>query len=332
MLLDLVSKARSGTSAEIEAMMAERDFFRERYAEQIETIEQLNVKLKESQRVIDKLRRQILDLELENKPSGMDVTTNPMMEGSGNGNNEESTSKFFVDGLEADCSRVDSKEVMRNVDVGLGTTNTLRSAPQAANENSIDQPANIGAVPLDDKRSAPVEDEACNEGGVEEAEKDGDEPSSDHEENEAEQIRANAERMLQWANYQSSKRSTPNTSMNYDCIDDGNNDSESYSFEATSSTLRSSTPSKSVFNVFDENTAVFTIPNKVIERENIIDDDDENDDESSTVSSSSGPLVGTGAKTRGGKIGKLFNSLRGMIEGSSSESESEVESDVLSAG
>ena len=74
MLLDLVSKARSGgTSAEIEAILAERDFFRERYAEQIQTIEHLNVKLKETQRVVDKLRSQILDLELEKKSRGGDV-------------------------------------------------------------------------------------------------------------------------------------------------------------------------------------------------------------------------------------------------------------------
>lgn len=321
MLRDLVSKARSGTSAEIEAIISERDFFRERYAEQIEAIEHLKIKLKESQRVVDKLRSQILVLELEKKSrSGVDMTTNQIMEGSFSGNTDP-MSKSGVDGVEADCSRVEdepSNEVVTSLDVGLGAS-TLRSAPQAANENSIDQAANNGAA---DERSAPIDDEPCNEGRVEE-EEDEDESSSDNDENEAEQIRANAERMLQWANYQSSKRSTPNTSMNFDPIDDGYNDNESSNCEATSSTLRSSTPSESVL---EDKNLVYSIPKSLNQKKNFDDSDDGDSSLGSSSTHSSAQLVGTGANSRGGKIGKLFNNLRGMLEGPPSD-DTEADSD-----
>ena len=327
MLRDLVSKARSGTSAEIEAIMAERDFFRERYAEQIEAIEHLKIKLKESQRVVDKLRSQILELELEKKShGGVDMTTNQIMEGSFAGNTEDPTSKSCVDGVEADCSHVaedePSNEVVTGLDVGLGAT-FLRSAPQAANENNIDQAATNGAA---DEKSAPIDNEPCNEGGVAE-EEDEDELSSDKDENEAEQIRANAERMLQWANYQSSKRSTPNTSMNFDSIDDGNNDNESSNFEETSSTLRSSTPSKSVS---EDKNLVYSIPTSLNQRKKLIDDSDDGDSSlGSSSTHSSAQLVGTGANSRGGKIGNLINNLRGMLEGPPSDNSEEGSDDDL---
>ena len=51
--------------SELEACQAERDFFKEKYTENTAIIEQLNSKLKDSQRVVDKLRSQILELELE---------------------------------------------------------------------------------------------------------------------------------------------------------------------------------------------------------------------------------------------------------------------------
>lgn len=317
MLLDLVSKARSGgTSAEIEAMMAERDFFRERYAEQIETIDRLNVKLKESQRVIDKLRSQILDLEMEKQSRGGDVAIANQRKDSSCGNSEDPTSTSDDDDTGVDEP---SHEVVTILDDGLGTLHI--SAPQAANEISIDRVANNVASPLDDEQSAAIDRESGDEG----EEADEDEPSSDNDENEAEEIRANAERMLQWANYQTSKRSTPNTSMsNMDDIDDddddGNKIGKETNCEAASNALRSSTPSKSV----SEN-----------ETYNLLDNDYD-DDESSQGSSSthsSAKLVGrSGAASKGGKIGKLFNNLRDMIEGPPSDSDSGAESDDLSTG
>lgn len=324
MLLDLVSKARSGgTSAEIEAMMAERDFFRERYAEQIETIDRLNVKLKESQRVIDKLRSQILDLEMEKQSRGGDMAiANRRKEISCGNNDDNPMSKSDDDDTGV---HEPSNEVVTSLDAGLDTLHI--SAPQAANETSIDRAVNNVASPLDDEQSTAIDRESIDEG---EEEADEDEPSSDNDENEAEEIRANAERMLQWANYQTSKRSTPNTSMsNMDDIDDDDDDDgnkigkETNSEAASSAPLRSSTPSKSV----SEN-----------ETYNLLDDDydDDDDDESSQGSSSthsSAKLVGnmrSGATSKGGKIGKLFNNLRDMIEGPPSESDSGAESDDLS--
>ena len=329
MLLDLVSKARSGgTSAEIEAILAERDFFRERYAEQIQTIEHLNVKLKETQRVVDKLRSQILDLELEKKSRGGDVdddvTTSQIEERSSScGHAEDPTSSSSRVG----CSRaVDepSKEVETSLDVGIDAD--LPSSPQqAANETNIERVSKNAASQLDDELSSPIDDE--DEGGEEND--DDYEPSSDNDENEAEQIRANAERMLQWANYQSSKRSTPNTSMNFDSLDDGTNDNESSNCEATSSTFRSSTPTRSASEV---NNVAHSIPKSLDERNNLLDGNDDGDSSlgSSSTTHSSERLVRTGGNTRGGKIGKLFNNLRDMIEGPPSESDSEAESDDLS--
>jgi uncharacterized coiled-coil protein SlyX len=328
MLLDLVSKARSGgTSAEIEAILAERDFFRERYAEQIQTIEHLNVKLKETQRVVDKLRSQILDLELEKKSRGGDVdddvTTSQIEERSSScGNAEDPTSSSSRVG----CSRVvdePSKEVETSLDVGIDAE--LPSSPQqVANKINIERVSKNAASSLDDEHSTPIEDEGGEEND------DDDEPSSDNDENEAEQIRANAERMLQWANYQSSKRSTPNTSMNFDSLDDGNNDNESSNCEATSSTFRSSTPTRSAS---EDNYVAHSIPKSLDERKSLLDDNDDGDSSlgsSSTTHHSSEQVVRTGANTRGGKIGKLFNNLRDMIEGPPSESDSEAESDDLS--
>lgn len=328
MLLDLVSKARSGgTSAEIEAILAERDFFRERYAEQIQTIEHLNVKLKETQRVVDKLRSQILDLELEKKSRGGDVdddvTTSQIEERSSSfGHAEDPTSSSSRVG----CSRVvdePSKGVETSLDVGIDAE--LPSSPQqAADETNIERVSKNAASSLDDEHSTPIEDEGGEEND------DDDEPSSDNDENEAEQIRANAERMLQWANYQSSKRSTPNTSMNFDSLDDGNNDNESSNCEATSSTFRSSTPTRSAS---EDNNVAHSIPKSLDERKSLLDDNDDGDSSlgsSSTTHHSSEQVVRTGANTRGGKIGKLFNNLRDMIEGPPSESDSEAESDDLS--
>ena len=301
--------------------------WRERYAEQIQTIEHLNVKLKETQRVVDKLRSQILDLELEKKSRGGDVdddvTTSQIEERSSSfGHAEDPTSSSSRVG----CSRVvdePSKEVETSLDVGIDAE--LPSSPQqVANKINIERVSKNAASSLDDEHSTPIEDEGGEEND------DDYEPSSDNDENEAEQIRANAERMLQWANYQSSKRSTPNTSMNFDSLDDGNNDNESSNCEATSSTFRSSTPTRSVS---EDNNVAHSIPKSLDERKSLLDDNDDGDSSlgsSSTTHHSSEQVVRTGANTRGGKIGKLFNNLRDMIEGPPSESDSEAESDDLS--
>ena len=89
MLRDLVSQARSAATSssagDLEAITAERDFFREKYAEQMNVMEHLNGQLKESQRIIDKLRSQILDLEMEKSSTNIVNTINNIGGGMGSG-------------------------------------------------------------------------------------------------------------------------------------------------------------------------------------------------------------------------------------------------------
>ncbi|EJK67623.1 hypothetical protein THAOC_11321 [Thalassiosira oceanica] len=63
-MLGLVSTL-GGASGELEAVTAERDWFKEKYIEQISELEALRNSLKAEKRTVDKLRSQILLLEME---------------------------------------------------------------------------------------------------------------------------------------------------------------------------------------------------------------------------------------------------------------------------
>jgi hypothetical protein len=158
----------------------------------------------------------------------------------------------------------------------------------------------------DDERSATSEQSSEDE--KQQAEE---EESRRSEDDEADKIRANAERMLQWAQYQTSKRSTPNTSIVQEFTD---------GLDEESISLRSAAESKGV-------SESIVLPMTFDERRSslLIDDNDD-----STLGSYSthrsersvGTRNRTGTTPKGGKIGKLFNNLRDMID-PPSESESE---------
>ena len=79
MLRELVSKARIGPSADLEAMTAERDFFREKYTEQMMKMSAMEEILSENQRIIHKLRGEILaakkQQQQQQKSEGLTIKT-----------------------------------------------------------------------------------------------------------------------------------------------------------------------------------------------------------------------------------------------------------------
>mmetsp|Transcript_21451 Transcript_21451/g.46598 ORF Transcript_21451/g.46598 Transcript_21451/m.46598 type:complete len:336 (-) Transcript_21451:164-1171(-) len=326
MLRDLVSQARSGgTYAELEAMTAERDFFREKYAEQMNVMKHLNGQLKESQRVINKLRSEILDLEVEKSSLLEQGGTNKapkQIESSGGSTDTSVTCLTDGDGDEslrsgadnnADCVKVTksaSELANDTVDGDNGTSSTLSNAKE--NEENESDPADADG-PKDDDQSTPG-DESAEEDEDEEGEDDsGDEDDQPgDEDDEADKIRANAAKMLLWANYQTSKHTTPNTSYIQESTDDREDDSKS-----ETSGLRSIT-TLSKGGVSD--AIVYSLPTNLDNRQ--LDDDD------STLGSSfrnhPEPSTPTSKDVGGGRIGKLFNNLRGMID---PESDSEGVSD-----
>ncbi|KAL3773441.1 hypothetical protein ACHAW5_002618 [Stephanodiscus triporus] len=303
MLRDIVSKARIGASAELEAMTAERDFFREKYSEQMVVMEQLRGKLRDSQRVIDKLRSLILDVEVEKSRS---------VQHSGAGK-----AVRLIGGISGRSSNTSL--------TSFGEDQSLRSR-NADDRASLDECANDKVSPVvrdsvtptsntndtDDERSA------TSEQSIEDEKQAGEEESRSSEDDEADKIRANAERMLQWAQYQTSKRSTPNTSIVQECTDGPDGESMS---------PRSAAGSKGVSEsivlpmIFDER------------RSRLLDDNDDStlgsySTHRSERSAGTRNTSGTTSKgtPKGGKIGKLFNNLRDMID-PPSESESEGGSD-----
>lgn len=151
MLKSIVSP-RSATE-HIEAVQAERDFFREKYAAQMSEMEALRLQLKESQRVIDRLRRQVLDLEKNSCGS-------------------ETAAMAAEDGV----------------------------ADEIRKELSTEQEEEIKSSFVADSLAIDTEDEP------EQTTDDTEEEVN--EKDEAHQIRANAERLLQWSDYQSRRSTT----------------------------------------------------------------------------------------------------------------------------
>ena len=221
MLRDLVQARTGGGIAaqrfSLEEVTAERDFFREKYIEQVDEMEGLKGKLKESQRVIDKLRSHILDLETEKTR---------LVEISGGG--EAMAPKKLQSGgssrTSLTCLTCDDDITTKS---GVEENNS-----ESVIEGSDPDVAESPCSPVGDEQSTPGQ-ELCEEEDEEENGTD-----NDDDDDEADKIRANAERMLLWANYQTSKRSTPKSV-------DGHDDSES------KSEMESCSESKSALDLND---------------------------------------------------------------------------------
>lgn len=317
MLRDLVQQARSGgTSAELEAITAERDFFREKYAEQIDAMEDMKGQLKESQRIIDKLRGQILDLELEK--SGMQekqgtpkqIKTPKTIQSSGGSTNTSVTALTYDDDLTTKSGAEASVVPVGEVASADGAAVAVVSPRNAQTAEEQGGAQDVDCLEEDAEQSTPDPD-------VESEEEDEEDEESGSEDDEANDIRAKAERMLLWANYQSSKRSTPNTSMVRDDEDD---------YDDSNTETERLTPSKVVSDAI-----VYSLPTSLDDRQNnSMDDDDDSTLGSSSRHHNPEPSVGSwrsNANSRAGsssKMGNLFNNLRDMID-PPSESESDEE-------
>ena len=192
--------SQSVIRSELEACQAERDFFKEKYTENTAIIEQLNCKLKDSQRVVDKLRSQILDLELEKSKHT----------GANNDAGGDSSKDTFItctssneDVVEDKNSTISVEEDKLNAvvdnDDNCNNTPSKSSLQEAlAIDNEGESSVDVGSPTHTDK--------LCIEEGNNNVDKDEDNEEED-EEDDIDKIRANAERMLLWANYQTSKRS-----------------------------------------------------------------------------------------------------------------------------
>ena len=157
MLGDLLSKAagHGGTAAELEAMTAERDFFREKYTEQMMKMSAMEEILSDNQRIIHKLRGEILAAKKQHQQ----------------------------------CQQQNSNE---------GATTMTASNANVITDDEV-------SPKHDDTTHDDKDNESHSETSASSTNRDNNNNSSD---NEAEEIRANAERMLQWAQYQSTKKSS----------------------------------------------------------------------------------------------------------------------------
>ncbi len=180
MFRDLVSP-RTSAAAELEAITAERDFFKEKYAAHASEMEAMKTQLKESQRMVDKLRNQVLDLSQQ------------VME------------------LEGEKLSRSSGAEEKKEDASLGE----KSNSEHSMDNAVDtqQPRVLSEVSTPTKKETATEDESSekenndeNEDGESEADSDNDDDDDSHDNDEAEAIRLKASRMLAWASYQSSIR------------------------------------------------------------------------------------------------------------------------------
>lgn len=190
MLRGLVSPAKAPAPEHIEAVTAERDFFRDKYAEQIEEVAQLRGRLKESQRAIAKLRREILTAE-EDKAGPVPTPAPTKARG---GSTATSVTCPTDDDEPAATAAADTSAASATPAAGDG----------AASANAVAETA----AQHDESHADGPEEDACSTDDEEEEE----EAASGSEDDEAEDIRANAARMLLWANYQTSKRATPTAS------------------------------------------------------------------------------------------------------------------------
>jgi hypothetical protein len=245
MLKSLVS-SRANTNEHIEAVTAERDFFREKYAAQMNEMEALKGQLKESQRVIDRLRKQVLDLEMgrvtcEDAASVVGSAKKNMLTG---GSSNTSLTSMNNKEEESGCSLVESLQV------DTLNYNTIESVDAVTKEQSTN-------------------DDEAQPNDLQDLEQDA---SSDKD--EADRIRANAERLLQWSDYQS-RRST---------LSPTNTPSSRKGDQGTSFTYDASDSNKN--NVEREQEDSFPVSSSSSERPN----------------------------SRGGKVSKFLNNLKDIID------------------
>ncbi|KAL7481634.1 hypothetical protein ACHAW6_007312 [Cyclotella cf. meneghiniana] len=210
MFQSLVSQARAtggGSHEHIEAVTAERDFFREKYAAQMNEMEHLKSQLKESRRVIDRLRKQVLDLEMQRGESGKSAngvatagcTSERINALAGLGSSTTSLTSMTHGEEESirssPCSVVESLQADKEA--------FSRDSCSAEEKNSMQESTDANGLEKQDKSTHDVDGEY-----VDDKLNSAEEEDASSDKDEAERIRANAERMLQWANYQTTRRST----------------------------------------------------------------------------------------------------------------------------
>ena len=238
MFRDLVSPTRTSAAAELEAITSERDFFKEKYAAHASEMEAMKIQLKESQRMVDKLRNQVLDLSQQ------------VMELKGGGVGEEQ------DQLD---SRVSSLTEMSNCEADTDNALDLQQSRRNSSVSSelSSKSANKKETDKEDNNSEKennVKNEEVDSEDVEgESEGDSDDDDS-HDNDEAEAIRLKASRMLAWASYQTSTRRTP-TKM--DDSDEGR--------------VAMETPTQPING---RPSAAYTLPTKI---QSLLDDDEDTD-------------------------------------------------------
>ena len=286
--------------SELEACQAERDFFKEKYTENTAIIEQLNSKLKDSQRVIDKLRSQILDLELEKSRL---TGANSDAGGDNSSKDTSITCTSSEDVVVEDKNTISVEEDKLNTIVD--NNDNCNNTPSKSSTQESVALVNVGDSSIDIDSPTPT-NKLCIEEDKGDKEKDEDnnekeEQEEDDDDDDIDKIRANAERMLLWANYQTSKRSNSTPKL------DNEEDDESKS--QTSAKIGNKIPVRRVMST----PLHHTMEDK---RQSSLSDDDE-----STLGSRHQPSVGSESKIGSGR--KLFNRIADMIDGSPSDSESE---------
>lgn len=264
----------------IEAVTAERDFFRDKYAEQIDEMERLKDRLKESQRVIDRLRGEILELEAE-KSGGA----------AGRGCSPQAPTGSPTAPKEASGGSTDTS-------VTCPTDDDERAENHAASAHGVPGVAVVGDGAGTEKTTKDGSEE--DEGSIS-SKGEGREPGGDEDEDdEAENIRANAARMLLWANYQTSKRATPNTSLLEDSVHDDDSKAE----------RRFSTPSKTGVSGAIVCSLPTSLARAALDDESSLGSGSRHRPERSVGSWRSG----SHSRASHGKIGALFHNLRDMID------------------
>jgi len=297
MLRGLVLPGSSaGVSAEhIEAVTAERDFFREKYTGQIDELEQLKDRLKESQRVIDKLRSEILDSEVDKSSRSTGQRRSPTKAPKQMSGGSTTTS---VTCQTDDDDRTTKSNAENNAESANDVPSVAVVGDGAASSDIVTE--------TEGKENDPTADSPeVDERSISTSSEEGEEESAG-EDDEVDNIRRSAERMLLWADYQTSKRPTPNTTMVEESLDGLVDENKTGS--------RSHTPSK--MGVSD--AIVYSLPTSL--DRTMLDDDS---------SLGSGSRHNSSTRTSNGKLGNIFNNLRDMIDPpleSDSGSESDEES------
>lgn len=292
MFRDLVSP-RSSAAAQLEAVTSERDFFKEKYAAHASEMEALKAQLKESQRMVDKLRRQVLELTAEKRGNDRVASSNSNpslaeMSGNSSGGGEGNTDN------ETDLQQPQQDSDDQVADEVVATPSTKKNHVTTLDENS------------EKENNAKNDEVYSDEEAEDESECESDDDDS-HDNDEAEAIRLKAERMLAWASYQHSSRRTPSTPE----VDNENDDDE-HVLE---------TPNQSAAT--NRGSAAYSLPAKI---QGLLSDDEESDSSSFVQQ----PASDSKQPMKNGRIGKFVSNLKDMIA-TQSESESCSEDESVSS-